>query len=196
MHNSRQGIFSMIPQLSKGLYGTAFLLAVGLSVTACSIPVVTLFMDDNGSPLAPGESGTVHFFTSDANFNTGISLGTGSSYDLQVGILSNWTDANVEFNEFGERIDETGLARVNMPVKAFDFTRRSSNHRWFELMLYQPSCGHESLRGVTDLDQDPDSRSYRFVAVCDGNLHLFVNDSPGFYMNNIGYASIHLSRVN
>ncbi|MCY4356313.1 MAG: hypothetical protein OXD01_02210 [Gammaproteobacteria bacterium] len=155
-----------------------------------------LFIDNNGSSLAPDESSTVHFFTSNSNFNTGISLNDGNIYELQIGILSNWVDGTIMLNESGEAIDETGFANVQMPITAFGLTRRSTNHRWFELMIYQPNCSRGSLRGVTDLNKDEETHGYRFTAVCDGNLHLYVNDSPGFYMNNTGYANIIVSRIN
>ena len=63
-------------------------------------------------------------------------------------------------------------------------------------MLMQPNCKSGSLQGVSDLTLDEASGSYNFVATCDGNLTLFVNDSHGFYSNNVGYASIVLTRVN
>ena len=83
-----------------------------------------------------------------------------------------------------------------MPVQWLGWTRRSRSHNWFELMLMQPACRSGSLRGVSDLSIDEASGSYNFVATCDGNLTLFVNDSFGFYSNNAGYANIGLTRVN
>jgi|TARA_B110000196_G_scaffold317718_1_gene331437 hypothetical protein len=63
-------------------------------------------------------------------------------------------------------------------------------------VTFQPNCVSDSLRGVTDLNVDEASGSYNFVAACDGKLTLFVNDSYGFYGNNVGFANISLSRVN
>jgi len=174
------------------------LILAGCSLLAsCAVPVVNLFSDaDGGTNLGSGESSTVHFFTNDANFDTGVNLQAGQSYALDIALLSNWIDAYIEENEIGEELDETGFANSVMPLEFLGVTRRSRSHRWFELMMYQPNCGRESLRGVTDLNSDEESGAYRFVATCDGNLRLFVNDSPGFYTNNTGYASIRLSRLN
>lgn len=166
-------------------------------LTACAVPPITLFSDtDGGQQLESGESSTLHFFTNISNFDTGVSLNSGETYMIDVAILGHWIDAYIEENENGHELDETGFANSVMPFQFLGMTRRSRNHRWFELMMYQPNCGRESLRGITDLNSDEESGSYRFVANCDGNLRLFVNDSPGFYNNNVGYANIKLSRVN
>lgn len=175
----------------------ALCLFSSLLLAGCAVPVITLFSDtDGGVNLAPGESSTVHFFTSVSNFDTGVNLNSGDTYTLDVALLSHWIDAYIELNEHDQKIDETGFANSEMPFEALGVTRRSRDHRWFELMLYQPNCGRDSLRGVTDLNSDEESGAYRFVATCDGNLRLFVNDSPGFYTNNAGYANIVLSKVN
>ena len=146
--------------------------------------------------LSVGESSNVHFFTIDPNFDTGITLGAGDTYDLDITILSHWMDAHITANENGEALNERGFDNSLMPIEMLGLTRRSRDHRWFELMMYQAGCGNDSLRGVTDLSNSNDSESYRFQASCDGNLRLFVNDTPGFYINNAGYANINLTRVN
>lgn len=176
---------------------SAILLGLSLYLSACAIPIVT-FLDgsDGGRDLVSGESATVHFFTNEPNLDTGVRLNAGSRYALDVVILSNWIDSDIEENETGEALDETGFANSVMPFEWLGITRRSRQNRWFELMLYQPDCGRESLRGVTELDVDETNGSYQFIASCDGKLSMFVNDSPGFYGNNAGYANIHLSRVN
>lgn len=176
---------------------SAILLGLSLYLSACAIPIVT-FLDGSGGgrDLVSSESATVHFFTNEPNLDTGVRLNAGSRYALDVVILSNWIDSDIEENETGEALDETGFANSVMPFEWLGITRRSRQNRWFELMLYQPDCGRESLRGVTELDVDETNGSYQFIASCDGKLSMFVNDSPGFYGNNAGYANIHLSRVN
>lgn len=176
---------------------SAILLGLSLYLSACAIPIAT-FLDGSGGgrDLVSGESATVHFFTNEPNLDTGVRLNAGSRYALDVVILSNWIDSDIEENETGEALDETGFANSVMPFEWLGITRRSRQNRWFELMLYQPDCGRESLRGVTELDVDETNGSYQFIASCDGKLSMFVNDSPGFYGNNAGYANIHLSRVN
>ncbi len=179
-----------------GVRGVA-MIALCLYLTACAIPVATFFEDsESGRDLASGESATVHFFTNDPNLDTGVRLHAGTRYAVDVVILSNWIDSYIEENESGEAIDETGFANSVMPFEWLGFTRRSRQNRWFELMLYQPDCGRDSLRGVTELDVDETNGSYQFIASCDGKLSMFVNDSLGFYGNNAGYANINLSRVN
>ncbi|MCG8412644.1 MAG: hypothetical protein MI746_00360 [Pseudomonadales bacterium] len=184
----------MLSKSAKFVSGA--LLSLSLLTSGCAVPLFTLFDNDDGTVLAAGESSTVHFFTSLPNFDTGVNLGAGNTYDLNIAILSQWNDAHIELDESGNKISERGFANSEMPFEALGVTRRSREHRWFELMLYQPNCGRESLRGVTELNSDEESGAYRFVATCDGNLRLFVNDSPGFYLNNLGYANITLSRVN
>ena len=176
---------------------SGILLMSSVTLSSCAVPLVTLFNADNpADALGVGESSNVHFFTSVANFDTELNLGAGNTYEMDIAILSHWIDSDIDENENGEPLNEFGFANSVMPLEAFGMTRRSRNHQWFELMMYQANCGRESLRGVSDLNYDEASGSYRFVATCDGNLRLFVNDSPGFYVNNAGYANIKLSRVN
>jgi hypothetical protein len=180
---------------ARSVFG--FLLILSAALGGCAVPVVTLFDRDNTNEgLAIGESSNTHFFTSDSNFDTGIGLNAGSAYDVEITILSHWIDSYIDENENGEELDERGFDNSVMPLELLGVTRRSRSHRWFELMLYQSTCGQESLRGVTDLSNDEANGSYRFVAACDGNLRLFVNDTPGFYLNNAGYANITLTRMN
>ena len=180
--------------------------AVAVAFSACSLPGVVIFGDsDPGIVLGAGENATVHFFTNEANFDTGINLQTGNRYGLDITILSYWIDNYIDRNENDEPLDERGFADSRMmrefedtviPFVLAQLTKRSYNHRWFELMMYQPNCKRDSLQGITDLSTDADSGSYNFVAACDGKLTLFVNDSHGFYSNNVGYTNISLSRVN
>lgn len=180
---------------ARSVFG--FLLVLSTSLSSCAVPVITLFdRDDPGRELAVGESSNIHFFTIDSNFDTGITLAAGDTYDMDITILSHWFDSYIEENEHGEALDERGFDNSLMPIELLGMTRRSREHRWFELMMYQASCGRESLRGVSDLSSSDDRAVYRFQATCNGNLRLFVNDSPGFYMNNVGYANISLTRVN
>jgi hypothetical protein len=176
---------------------TQLALAALLSLSACAMPVwMPLLPQTPGSPLAQGEAINLHFFTNEANFETGIALQSGRGYTLTLALLSNWIDSNIDTNEDEMPLNERGFADSQMPYEFVSRLKRSRQHRWFELMLYQADCKEESLRGVSDLSFDVESNTYNFVASCDGNLTLFVNDSPGFYGNNVGYANISLSRVN
>jgi hypothetical protein len=171
--------------------------ALSLMVTACASSGFDLFGgNEPGASLASGESTNVHFFTSMPNFDTGVELQGGIRYALDFTILSNWIDGYIDENEAQQSLDERGFANSLMPWQWLGATRRSRQHRWFELMLYQPNCKRDSLHGITDLSVDEDSGSYNFVASCDGKLSLFVNDTRGFYINNAGYANISLSRLN
>ena len=181
-----------------------FILSMILS--SCSLPGM-IFNDyhDPGSALAVGEEVAIKFFTSDANFDTGVNLRSGSRYSLDIKILSHWIDNYIEENENNEPLDERGFSEEKMarefenswlPYDLARLTKRSKPHRWFELMLMQYNCAGDSLQGVTDLTIDEASGNYNFVAACDGKLTLFVNDSHGFYGNNAGFANLSLSRVN
>lgn len=176
----------------------AALPGLSLMLGACTFP--PLYVNNDSSEeieeqtLGTGDSVSVRFFTNYSNFATGVDLEAGNRYRVDVVTLSNWVDGDIARNAAGEEIDERGFANELM---AFDFlgqARRSREHQWFELMLYQPRCADASLRGVTDLTFDPETRSYEYAAVCDGELHMFVNDSYGFYSNNTGFAGIALSR--
>ena len=168
-----------------------------LLLPACRAAIfMPLLPQDPGLLLAQGEAVNLHFFTNDANFDTGIALQSGASYTLNMAILSNWIDSYIDTNEDELPLDERGFADSQMPYEFVKYVKRSRQHRWFELMLYQPNCRDASLKGVSDLSFDAQSTSYNFVASCDGKLTLFVNDSPGFYSNNVGYANIALSRIN
>ncbi|MDD9891783.1 MAG: hypothetical protein OXU66_11325 [Gammaproteobacteria bacterium] len=167
-----------------------------LTLASCSFPGIRLYeSSDQGESLNVGEAKNVHFFTKDPNFDTGINLQSGARYAMDIKILSYWIDSYIEENENREPLDERGFANSVMPFEFLASTKRVNGSRWFELMLYQSRCSRESLRGVTELEVD-ESGSYNFVATCDGELTLFVNDSHGFYSNNVGYANIALSRVN
>ncbi len=174
------------------------LLSAGLLLlfSGCSLPGITLFGDaDPGQQLVSNERVALHFFTKEPNFDTGVNLQAGNDYRLGVTVLSLWVDSYIEENEHNEPLDERGFDNSVMPLEWLGVTRRSRQHNWFELMLYQPNCKRESLQGVSELEVD-ERGGYRFVAACDGKLTLFVNDTHGFYGNNVGYANLSLSRVN
>lgn len=183
--------------LQDGLQTAAGLILAAL-LAGCTYPPISFESENSPSQvLAPGESISLRFFTSVADFDSGIRLQEGTDYNLDIMTLSHWVDGDIEENEEGAELDERGFANSEMPFEFLGVARRSRQHRWFELMLYQPACAAESLRGVTDLDvTEEDNNSYNFVAACDGKLTLFVNDSYGFYLNNTGFAGIALSRVN
>lgn len=168
-----------------------------LCLSGCSIPGITIFGDNqSGTPLAAGEASTAHFFTKEVNHDTGIHLDSGTEYEISVTILSNWIDGNIATNEDGKPLTEKGFDNSQMPYEFMGLTRRSRENNWFELMLEQPACSKQSRQGVSELNQNQETGSYSFTASCSGKLNLFVNDSFGFYGNNIGYANIALSRVN
>lgn len=166
-------------------------------LAGCKLPGVHLLGDDEPAmTLAGGESQNVFFFTSDSSFETDIGLVGGSEYRLSITIFSNWADSYIAENENQEALNERGFSNELMPVALLGATRRSRSHQWFELMFSQSRCPRESLRGVSDLSYDEDSRSYRFTANCSGELTLYVNDTFGFYGNNMGAANIALTRLN
>lgn len=180
-----------------GVPSRAALLGLSLLLGACTFPPLYLNSDSpeaEDRTLAAGDSVSVRFFTNYSNFATGVDLREGNRYRVNIVALSNWVDGDIERNAEGEEIDERGFDNELMTFDFLGHARRSREHRWFELMLYQPRCADESLRGVTDLAFDPDTRSYEYSASCDGELHMFVNDSYGFYSNNTGFAGIALSR--
>ena len=175
-----------------GLAGASLIL-----LGACQAPRLNLFGGgEPGTPLAVGEEAKIDFFTNAMNLDSGVSLDAGAEYALRIAILSHWIDLDIERNEAGEPLDERGFGNSLMPFEWAGNLRRSREHNWFELMLRQPDCASASLAGVSDLAFDSESGSYRYVASCDGNLALFVNDSYGFYGNNAGYANISLTRLN
>ena len=149
-----------------------------------------------GTTLEVGESGSLHFFTSVTDQDSGLILVAGGRYTLNVELISHWADSHIERNENGESIDERGFANSEMPASWLGRLRRSTSHQWFELMLYQPRCMTDSLRGVSDLQYNESSGSYSFVATCDGKLALFANDNHLTYANNRGYARIAVTREN
>lgn len=154
----------------------------------CATPGYLPFSDSGkGQALSSGEPVSLHFFTNISNFDTEVALQAGSKYQFEITLLSHWQDSGISTNEHGKTLDAYGFANS---------VKRSRHHNWFELMLMQPSCKRDSLRGISDLNFDEASGSYNFVATCDGKLTLFVNDSYGFYGNNSGFASISLSRMN
>jgi hypothetical protein len=172
-----------------------FSIAALAALSACSVPGWMALGDaEPGEILMPGESATVQFFTNIPNFDTQIGLQAGVQYELSIDLLSNWVDSTIDKNEHKKPLNQYGFADSLMPTRAASWLKRSREHNWFELMLLQANCKRSSLRGISDLNFDEDSGSYNFVATCDGKLTLFVNDSHGFYGNNVGFASISLSR--
>ena len=162
----------------------------------CMLAPSSMMDAQPGQLLAIGDSSVVHFFTSSADQDSGLVLEAGGQYTMSVNLLSNWTDSTIALNENDEPIDERGFANSEMPASWLGSLRRSQSHQWFELMLYQPRCATDSLRGVSDLQYNESSGSYTYVATCDGKLALFVNDNQMAYSNNRGYAKIAFARVN
>lgn len=191
--------------MKKAVAAISFVILL-IGLPGCSLPGITIFDNaDPGTSLGANESISVNFFTTEANLDTGVDLQAGSRYVLDIIILNNWIDSDIDKNDDEQALDERGFSDARMAqefqktIIPFEFARlskRSRQHNWFELMLYQPNCKRDSLQGVSDLNRDEASGSYNFIAACDGKLTLFVNDSHGFYSNNVGYANISLSRVN
>lgn len=175
---------------------SAIALFMLFTLAGCALPGWMSRGDaEPGQVLGPGESATVRFFTNVANLDTEVGLQANAQYQLKVDLLSNWVDSTIDHNENGKDLDQYGFADSKMPLAAASLLKRSRSHNWFELMLVQANCKRSSLQGISDLTFDEASGSYNFVATCDGKLTLFVNDSYGFYGNNVGFASISLSRV-
>lgn len=175
------------------------LLAASAALANCSVPLpgISIFQSaDSGMALNAGEASNVHFFTKEVLHDTGIALSSGAAYSLDVKILSNWMDSDIELNEGGSPLDERGFDNSLIPLELLGLSKRARDNNWFELMLVQPKCSGQSLKGVTELDFNEQTGSYDFTASCDGSLSLFVNDTYGFYGNNLGYANIAVSRVN
>lgn len=149
-----------------------------------------------GEPLSSGDNTRLHFFTSEPNFHTDIGLASGATYALKVELLSNWSDATIDENELGHALDEKGFDNSVMPFEWLGNVRRSTEHNWFELMLFQRNCKESSMQGISDLTFNQETKSYEFTASCNGALSLFVNDTRGFYGNNTGYANLSVSRLN
>ncbi len=149
-----------------------------------------------GQTLAPGQSTAFRFFTTDQATHSGVNATAGTSYQLEFPIISNWIDGNIETDETGASIGLTGFADRQMPRDSYSLLKRSRQHRWFELMLYQDGCRHDSLIGISELSFDATSKSYLYRAPCNGDLKLFVNDAQGFYVNNVGFAHIRITRSN
>ena len=188
MRQTGQKSANRLPATVVGL----FVLALG----GCLATPTSLMDEREGETLATGDTESIHFFTSVADQDTGLVLVAGSRYRLDVKLLSHWADSYITRNENGDPIDEKGFANSEMPANWLGRLRRSTSHQWFELMLYQPRCKSDSLRGVSDLQQNESSGSYSFVATCDGKLALFVNDNHLAYANNSGYARIAIAREN
>lgn len=175
------------------------LLALSTALTNCAVPIpgISIFQSaDSGVPLNAGEASNVHFFTKEVLHDTGIALNSGADYSLSVTILSNWMDKDIAVNESGIPLNERGFDNSLMPIELLSLGKRARENNWFELMLVQPKCSGQSLKGVTELEFNDETASYDFTASCDGSLSLFVNDTYGFYGNNVGYANIAVSRVN
>lgn len=175
---------------------TPALLLIAVGLGSCMATPISLMDERPGHTLAVGDSSRIHFFTSAPDQDTGIILNAGGHYTMRVNLLSHWADSYITVNENGEPLDERGFANSEMPAAWLGKLRRSTSHQWFELMLYQPRCKSDSLRGVSDLQYNESSGSYSFVATCDGKLALFVNDNYLAYANNTGYANIAFARVN
>jgi len=166
-------------------------------LTGCN---AVMFIDqipgNSGQALAPGQSSSLRFFTTDQATHSGVNMAAGASYRLEFPVVSNWIDGDIDADENGQAIGLTGFADSQMPLETMSLLKRSRQHRWFELMLYQDGCRRDSLVGISELNFDTASGSYQYQAPCSGDLRLFVNDSQGFYVNNIGYAQVRITRTN
>jgi len=166
-------------------------------ITGCN---AVMYIDpdpgNSGQSLAPGQSTSFRFFTTAQATHSGVNLAAGSAYRLEFPMVSNWIDGGIDTDENGDAIGLTGFADGRMPLETLSLLKRSRQHRWFELILYQDGCRRDSLIGITELNFDTASNSYLYQAPCSGDLKLFVNDSQGFYVNNSGFAHIKITRTN
>jgi len=173
------------------------LLLCFLLLSACN---ARLYIDQSpgseGKSLSVGETANFLFFTNEPAAESGLRLTSGSEYQIQFTLLSNWIDGDIDQNENGELLDETGFADSLMSFDSLSVLKRSREHRWFELMFYVDGCSRDSLLGVSDLPYDQASGSYSYSAICSGDLKLFVNDSQGFYGNNAGFTNLKITRIN
>ena len=166
-------------------------------LTACNtVMYIDSDLGSSGQSLAPGQSTSFRFFTTDPASHSGVNMAAGASYRLEFPIVSNWIDGDIEVDENGGPIGLDGFADSQMPLQNLSLLKRSGQHRWFELMLFQDGCRRDSLVGISELNFDSASDSYLYQAPCNGDLKLFVNDSQGFYINNVGFAHIRITRTN
>ncbi|MDP6652558.1 MAG: hypothetical protein QGF90_10705 [Gammaproteobacteria bacterium] len=148
--------------VSLRLFGVIILATI---LSSCSFPGIVLSgISDMGTALSVGEEVSLKFFTNDANFDSGIGLQSGARYALEVKTLSYLIDSSIEDNEDGEPLDEHGFSDARMarqldkgiiPLSLARLSKRSKQHRWFELMQY--NCTRDSLRGVSDLSVDEEA---------------------------------------
>ena len=165
-------------------------------LSACNaVMYIDPVVGNSGQSLAPGQSTSFRFFTTDQATHSGVNLAAGSNYRLEFPLVSNWIDGTIEADENGEAIGLNGFADSQMPRESLALLKRSRQHRWFELMLYQDGCRRDSLTGITELNFDAASNTYLYQAPCNGDLRLFVNDSQGAYVNNVGFAHIRITRA-
>lgn len=166
-------------------------------LTGCnSIMYIDADLGNSGQSLAPGQSTSFRFFTTEPTSHSGVNMAEGGSYRLEFPLVSNWIDGSIESDENGNPIGLGGFADSQMPLDSIALLKRSRQHRWFELMVYQDGCRRDSLSGISELSYDEASSSYLYQAPCEGDLKLFVNDSQGFYTNNVGFAHIRITRTN
>lgn len=151
---------------------------------------------NSGQSLTTGQSASFRLFTTQPANHSGVNLTAGASYRLEFPIVSNWIDGPVETDENGNAIGLSGFADSQMPMESLSLLKRSRQHRWFELMLYSDGCRRDSLIGISQLSFDTTSDAYIYQAPCNGDLKLFVNDSQGFYINNVGFAQVRITRIN
>lgn len=173
-----------------------FLSVLGLLASCNARMYLDQVPGDDGLVLAPGQTTSFRFFTTDAAGDSGLNLTGGATYRLQIPQVSNWRDGTIDSDENGQPLGPAGFADSQMPLAAFALLKRSRQHRWFELMFYQDGCRRSSLVGLSDLAYDPATDSYRYQAPCSGDLILFVNDSQGAFVNNLGFARISVTREN
>jgi hypothetical protein len=164
-----------------------FLLFAFPFLTACN---AAMYIDpepgNSGRSLAPGQFTSFRFFTTDQTSHSGVNATEGASYRLEFPIVSNWIDGQIESDENGNPIGLAGFADSQMPRDSYSLLKRSRQHR----------CRRDSLVGISELNFDAASQSYLYRAPCNGDLKLFVNDGQGFYVNNIGFAHIRITRSN
>ena len=84
---------------------------------------------NSGQSLAPGQTASFRFFTTDPSNHSGVNLAAGGSYQLEFPIVSNWIDGYIESDESGAAIGPTGFSDNQMPLDSLSLLKRSRQHR-------------------------------------------------------------------
>ncbi|MFN8058037.1 MAG: hypothetical protein U0Q12_12805 [Vicinamibacterales bacterium] len=109
--------------------------------------------------------------------STGVRLQAGETYALSVS--GQWRDASIDSGP-------SGYASVNLFQRATERLRRVPSAPWFALV------------GAIDRLRDTQfviGGGCVYRAIADGELTCFANDLLGFYWNNSGSVTLHVTKV-